>query len=424
MADKKNFPKDFLWGASTAAHQVEGGNRNQWTVWELAHAGRLAAKARKEYGHLQIWPDIKKAAEDPLNYVSGNGVDHYNRFEEDFDILNRLNLNAFRFGIEWSRLEPEEGRWDEREFQHYKDYIKGLKMRGIKPILNIWHWTQPFWFEERGGFSRSRNLKYWHRLIKKISSEFADEIDYILTINEPNVYSLASYLAGEWPPQKRNPFLAMNTMRNLIRAHKYAYTTLKREHPSLMVGAAPNFITVKVRHPIDPVARLVSKFMEYAWNWWFVDRIKKHMDFTSFNFYTTIYASGPTITHPVMPRQNMGAHNDLGWYMEPGAIIHPIIKAWKRYKKPIIVTENGVADMHDRYRRWWIDETIQAMSQARELGVEVIGYLHWSLLDNFEWDKGWWPKFGLVTVDRENGMKRTVRESAKWFAEFIASQER
>ncbi len=138
--NKKNiFPKNFFWGASTASHQVEGGSENQWSVWELAHAKELADGAEKRLGHLPNWEEIKKRATDPNNYVSGKGIDHWGRYKEDFDIAKKLSLNAFRFGIEWSRLEPEEGKWDESALEHYRDYIKQLKKRGLEPFMNIWH---------------------------------------------------------------------------------------------------------------------------------------------------------------------------------------------------------------------------------------------------------------------------------------------
>ncbi len=134
---ERKFPAGFLWGASTSAHQVEGGNHNQWSVWELANASRLAKTAHERYGHFQNWEKIKKQAENPENYVSGRAVDHYNHYKTDFDILKKLNLNSFRFGVEWSRLEPKEGEWDQEAVAHYHDYIAELKSRGIEPGFKL-----------------------------------------------------------------------------------------------------------------------------------------------------------------------------------------------------------------------------------------------------------------------------------------------
>ena len=153
--------------------------------------------------------------------------------------------------------------------------------------------------------------------------------------------------------------------------------------------------------------------MRYFWNWWFLKRIRKYQDFVGFNYYFADYYKGFKVSNPQFPL------NDLGWYMEPEGLYPSLLRAWAHFKKPIIITENGVADMHDQYRQWWIEETIIAMERAISEGIEIKGYFHWSLLDNFEWSFGWWPKFGLVEVDREHGMKRTIRPSAKWFAERI-----
>src|SRR6185437_4357520 len=133
----KEFPKDFLWGASISAYQAEGDNHNQWTEWEHKHAANLAATAEERLKTLKHWSEIKDDASKQSNYLNGRGVDHYNRYQKDFDLLKKLNLNAFRFGIEWSRIEPKEGEWDQDAIEHYRTYIKELKERGIEPMMNI-----------------------------------------------------------------------------------------------------------------------------------------------------------------------------------------------------------------------------------------------------------------------------------------------
>nr|MBA3758652.1 glycoside hydrolase family 1 protein [Candidatus Saccharibacteria bacterium] len=217
---KYKFPKHFVWGASTASHQVEGGTLNQWSIWELSHAQELARTAEQRVGHTPEWEHIKKQATDPNNYVSGKGVDHYNRYREDFDIVKSLHLSAFRFGIEWSRLEPVEGVWDEKAVAHYLSYIKELKKRNIEPFLNIWHWTMPTWFTDKGGFTKRSNLAYFDRFVQKIADEYGHEITYVITLNEPNVYSTFSYTTGEWPPQEKNMLNFFKVYWNLTRAHK------------------------------------------------------------------------------------------------------------------------------------------------------------------------------------------------------------
>ncbi len=416
------FPKDFMWGASTAAHQVEGGNHNQWTEWERANAERLASEAENTVKTLGArlqwnpeWRKIKADAEDPANYISGNAVDHFHRYKEDFDLLKSLNLNAFRFSVEWSRIEPEEGQWDQEAIEHYRTYIKELKKKGIEPMLNMWHWTVPIWFEQRGGFKKMANLRYFERFVQKIGEEYAKELNYVITLNEPNVYASFSYALGQWPPQEKNLLVMGRVYFNLVFAHRRAYRILKKSNPRLMVGIANQLGNIQAKNPHNILDELSTKIMRYLWNWWFMFRIRRYQDFVGINYYFTDYYDGLfRKKNPSVPL------SDVGWYMEPEGLYPLLLRAWKHFKKPIIVTENGVADAGDEYRRWWIEESIVAMERAISEGVQVKGYFHWSLLDNFEWSMGWWPKFGLVAVDREHGMKRTIRESAKWFADFIA----
>lgn len=415
---KKIFPKSFFWGASTASHQVEGGTINQWTEWELSHASALAKSAKVRLaGVVNDWDAIKDKAQDPNNYVSGKGVDHYRRYKEDFDIAKKIELNSFRFGIEWSRIEPNEGEWDVSEIEHYHEYIKELRSRKLEPFMNLWHWTMPTWFTEKGGFEKNSNLKYWRRFIQKLADEYGEEITHVITLNEPNVYSTFGYITGEWVPEKKQPFKFILVYYNLVLAHRQAYKILKNKNSNIQIGIAAQLANVQAKRPHNVFDEIVTSWMRYAWNWWFLNRIKNQQDFIGFNYYFTDYYYGLKRVNPKAPL------NDLGWYMEPEGLYPLLIRVWAHYKKPIIITENGLADSADEHRQWWIEETIVAMERAISEGVDVRGYFHWSLLDNFEWKFGWWPKFGLVHVDRENGMKRTIRPSGLWFAKKIRAMQ-
>ncbi len=418
---KREFPPNFFWGASTSAHQVEGGNHNQWTVWELGNAKEQARSAHQRLSWLPGWRDIKETAENPESYVSGAGVEHYKRYKEDFKLIKELNLNSFRFSIEWSRIEPKEGEWDEKEIEHYRDYIVELRKLKIEPFLNIWHGTLPVWFYEKGGFKHRANLKYWERFIQKVGEEFCEDVTYVLTINEPNVYTTFCYLAGDasgkWPPQEKSVVSAVKVYVNLISAHKRAYRILKRQRPSLMVGMAHHLANIQAKRPHNFWDGIATQFMRFAWNWWFLNRTKKQQDFIGFNYYFSDYYRGYKIDNPKVPL------NDMGWYMEPEGLYPLLLRAWAHYRKPIVVTENGLADASDQYRGWWLDETIVAMERALSEGVDLRGYFHWSLLDNFEWGYGWWPKFGLIEVDREHAMKRTIRPSGHKYAKVVKEIE-
>lgn len=405
------FPKNFFWGASTASHQVEGGTVNQWSVWELAHAKERAQTAHQRLGDLPNWESIKAQAEDPDNYVSGRGVEHYKRYQEDFDILKQLNLNAFRFGIEWSRLEPEEGKWDEQAIEHYRTYISELRRRHIEPFLNLWHWTMPTWFTERGGLAKRDNRKYMLRFMEKVADELLDDVTYVMTLNEPNVYATFGYVTAVWPPQERSLWKFAKTYWNLVAIHRQAYRLLKAKKPSLQIGIAAQLANIQAKRPHNLFDEFSTKLMRFGWNWWFLRRIRHQQDFVGVNYYFSDYYTG------MFKRQNPRVPlNDRGWYMEPEGLYPLLMRAWAHFKKPIIVTESGLADQDDRYRQWWLEETMVAMEKAISEGVQIHGYLYWSLLDNFEWDEGWWPKFGLVAVDRVHGMKRTIRPSALWWA--------
>lgn len=425
ITENNVFPKDFLWGASTASHQVEGNTYNQWTVWELQNARRLANTAHQRLNWIPDWEKFRPDAETPENYLSGTGVQHYELFKHDFDILQKLNMNSFRFGIEWSRIETEEGVWNAEALAHYTEYIEELLKRGIVPVLNIWHWTMPVWFSEKGGFEKRKNIVYFERFVRKICDELPiKKLKYVITLNEPNVYASFGYATGEWPPNKKSWLAFFKTYYNLSLAHKKAYRILKQCRSSLQIGVAAQLANIQPKRPHNWLDVLATKWMRYFWNWWFLNRIKRYQDYVGFNYYfTDYYTFGDykgTKKHDLFHSQNPNfPKSDLGWYMEPEGIYPLIVRVYEHYKKPIIITENGLADVEDKQRKWWIEETIIAMERALSEDIPLKGYFHWSLLDNFEWAYGWWPKFGLVAVDRTT-MKRTVRPSAKYFAEKLA----
>ena len=410
--NKRSFPEGFLWGASTAAHQVEGGTRNQWSAWEKANAQRLAKTAPERLSWLPNWETIAKDASDPDNYISGRGIDHYQRYTDDFRLLKQLNMNAFRFSVEWSRIEPEEGKWDEREIEHYRRYIAELRSQGIEPVMTLWHWTMPVWFADKGGFEKRRNVRCFARFVAKVADELGDGVRYVAPLNEPSAYASQSYAAGFWPPARRHLPLGLCVYYNLTRAHKQAYAAWKTRHPDARIGIAMALADIRpFRHNL--IERLVARASSYVANWWFLNRIRRQLDYIGVNYYFTAYATWRFRQHnPPSPL------SDLGWYMEPSGIGRVLAETWRRYSKPLIIAENGLADAEDRQRQWWLEQTLSAMKKALAAGVDLRGYLHWSLVDNFEWAFGWWPKFGLVAVDRTT-QKRTIRPSAAWFAKQI-----
>ncbi|HEV2413032.1 MAG TPA: family 1 glycosylhydrolase [Candidatus Saccharimonadales bacterium] len=405
------FPKRFFWGAATSGHQVEGKNRDQWTIWELENAPTLAQQARYGLNTLPDWDEIEEQATNPRNYISGKGVDHYNRYEEDFDILAKLNMNAFRFSIEWSRIEPREGEWDPLAVEHYRLYIHALKRRNIEPFVTLWHWTMPEWFVQKGGFEKRANVKYFVRFATKILDELGEEFRYVTTINEPEVYSALGYSTGEWPPQKESKLLTLKVYLNLGYAHRKVYKAAKTINRKFIVGLSTN-IAHNYAGDNAIVSKITARLVKWSTSRFFLNRVHRHLDFIGLNYYFSNRYYGYRVHNP---NERI---SDLGWDMQPQDVEHVLVDLWYRYRKPIIITESGVADRKDQYRKWWIAETVGAMHRAMKQGVNLDGYIHWSLLDNFEWAYGFWPRFGLVAVDYKTG-ERTVRQSAILYGRLI-----
>lgn len=413
MAKKSEtqFSKEFLWGASTAAHQVEGGLNNQWTSWERDQAPTLAAQAPYIFGTLDQWETIKLQATNPDNYISGRGVDHFNQYETDFALLKELHMNAFRFGIEWARIEPEQGAWDAAAIDHYRTYLRRLKELEITPVVTLFHFTLPEWFAAKGGFEKRRNIKYFVYYVERLLMELGQDIEWIVTINEPTIYASESYLHGHWPPNKTSKCNFVKVLHNLIVAHKKIYK-LTRQKQKWQVSMAHNLSYV---YPGDDawLSRAGARLVNYWTNWYTVDRVRRQSDFLAVNYYFANRFFGYRVHN-----SELNPVNDLGWDMQPDKLQHLLKDVAARYRLPIMITENGLADASDAHRKWWLMETIRAMNEALQHGVPLVGYLHWSLLDNFEWDKGYWPKFGLIEVNRET-MQRTVRPSARWFGAVV-----
>jgi len=406
-----SYPKKFLWGASVSAHQVEGGQKNQWSQWEDDQAKTLAAQAPYQWGDIENWNDIKAQATQSSNYLSGRAVDHYNQFELDFDIIKKLNMNAFRFSIEWSKLEPEEGTWSAEAVAYYKAYIDALRQRGIEPIVTLFHFTLPIWFAEAGGFTKRKNVEYFVRYAERIVEELGASVKYIITINEPEVYANESYRAGNWPPNRTSKRDFYNIMLNLARAHNKTADALHEKNRRFKVSIAANICHTYAGDDAL-LSRKTASVMQYEQSDYFLKKVIKKCDFLGVNYYFSNRVYGYRVHNP---EKNV---SDLGWDMTPADIQFVLERTFEKYKLPIIVTENGLASSDDERRKWWLSETLLAMQKAMDNGVRLDGYLHWSLLDNFEWDKGYWPQFGLVAVDRST-MKRRVKPSAIWYSKII-----
>lgn len=374
----KKFPEGFLWGAATSSFQVEGGiENNDWA--EAARRGMV--------------PPV------------GIAADHYHRYEEDFDIAKSLNHNAHRFSVEWARIEPEEGKFDEKEIEHYQKVVSALKDRGLEPFVTLWHFSMPLWFSMSGNFRRKDGPAIFARYAAKIATVLP-EVKFFITINEPEVWlgEVGKYV-GAVPPLWRNPFATFALYQGLVAAHREAYKAMKRASPNAQVGVAkPNFSVAGT----DPFGSIVATLVRLFWNRFFLNMIQRHQDFIGIQYYQRLF---------LWNRPNIQT-SDIGWQIIPEGIYDPLMEA-ARYGIPIYITENGIADTKDQYRESFIRKSLEAVHRAIEDGAPVKGYLHWSLLDNYEFKRAYSMQFGLVHIDREHDLARVVRESAKAYATII-----
>ncbi len=389
--EKFTFPVDFVWGTATSAHQVEGNNTNSdWWEWEEKRSLN------------QEFPREK----------SGIACDSYNRYEEDFDICKELNNNAVRFSVEWARLEPTQGTFNQAEFNHYREVLLAAKARGLKTFVTLHHFTNPLWFSKKGGWANSECISLFANYAKKVAEELGDHIDFFLTINEPQVYMFQSYFRGIWPPQKKNPFVSLFVQRNMIHSHNRAATAIKKVNPQYQVGLVKNIVWYET----DPYtkAKIWDKIAVKMLNWLgrdsFLWPIRKHLDLIGLNYYFTNRITNLRRTNPD------DYVSDLNWWINPKGLEH-ILVYLKRYHVPVYITENGLADAKDQYRQRFIVDHLIACAMAMKRGAHLKGYFYWSLLDNFEWHEGFWPRFGLVEIDREHDLKRTLRDSGYMYGE-------
>lgn len=418
------LPKDFYFGASTSSHQVEGNNNNDWSEWEKLHCQELAYKAgpTKNYGNgkysLPDWAKIAPEATNPTNYLSGSAVDHYHHWQEDIDLASSLGMNALRYSIEWSRVQPNSTTFDNTVIDHYRQVSEYCLEKGIKPFITLHHFTNPKWIAKNGGWETPETVLSFNRFVAKIADSLVsgEGINY-LVFNEPNVYAGLGWILGQWPPNKHNPVAYAKVKKNLIEAHKNSYDILKSKDDSSLVSSAVNYIHFdQSENTTNPLNQALSWVGKKQFNEWFNVKTLDQQDFISLNHYMHCVVNGGFYKNATdEPR------SDLGWYLNPNSLLE-VLKEVKKYNKPIIISENGLADSQDRYRAWFIANSLRSISNARKEGIDVRGYLHWSLLDNFEWAQGYWPKFGLIEVDRQT-MERHPRPSA-YFYQLLIEQSK
>ena len=395
------FPHGFLWGTATSSYQVEGGNvRADWHAFEQ-QGGKIADGT-----------------------TCGRGVDHWRLWKRDFEMLQKgLHNNAYRLSVEWSRLETAPGVWDEEAFSHYRDMLCDLKARGVTVMLTLHHFTNPAWLAQRRGWETGYAMRRFCIFTEKVVETLGAYVDLWITINEPMVYVLEGYVIAEWPPQKKSKMLAVRVLWNMARAPRGAYRVIHRSSTrhgrKAMVGMASNvssFHSYYKHRLLDQISvALIDRFTNHLF--YMLTGMKTH-DFLGLNYYFHLRLK--SVWHYVRSFMFGTANeqfpvdfesSDIGWELFPHGIFDVCVDL-KVYKKPIYITENGLATENDDKRLRSLIGYLVQLHHAIQAGADVRGYFHWSLLDNFEWAKGYAPKFGLVGVDRRT-MERTPRASAE-----------
>ena len=385
-----DFPDGFIWGAATAAHQVEGNNvHSDW--WRAETLGTV-------------------------KFPSGAACEQYTRYEADFDLARELGHNAHRLSIEWARIEPEPGVFDEAEIAHYVDVLKALKERGLTSFVTLHHFTNPVWFAERGGWTAHGAPELFERYVRRIVEPLAPYVDYWLTFNEPTTVPLEGYLMGEWPPHKRAALLsARRFIDTQAAAHILAYRAIHELVPGATVGYTVMFLNWRPLNPRSVWQRFLARRLERFSNYRFGDAVGEATDLIGLQYYVTLRLG----LLPRLPGSIEGIpRSDMGWDIDAEGLYDVTLATWKRYGKPIYITENGVADAWDTRRESFIVTHLTELRRAMDAGADVRGYLYWSFLDNFEWAHGYAPRFGLVEVDYET-QERTPRGSALAYRKII-----
>jgi beta-glucosidase len=407
------FPADFLWGTATSAHQVEGNNlNNDWWAWE-EEVGHIAGAGR-----------------------SGLAGNWWAAAEVDFDHAAEMGTNALRLSVEWSRIEPEPSVFDDDALGRYREMLQALRARGIEPLVTLHHFTNPLWLVAKGDFGSDLVVDYFRRYTAKVVAAIGDLVPRWITFHEPIVYLLYRYVyrcfpqpaAGGWPA-------AMRALRHVLACHAAAYRTIKAARPQAQVGVAKNYLQVKA--PED------GNWLDRRWAGWLsglandlwltamatgrlrwpagpahVDHLAGAFDFVGLDYDTLWRASFP-------PRAGRLVETSAAATAAPGdgfpfelypAGLFTAVKQVLPYGKPIYITAHGLPDAADRRRPGAILSHLRELWRAISFNFPVMGYYHRTLVDSFEWEQGWDPRFGLIALDLET-QARTWRPSAFLYQE-------
>ena len=418
MTQRLDFPTGFWWGTASSGHQVEGNNyRNHW--WAFEQNPKVDWSAGR----------------------SGRACNWWENAEQDFDRMQALHLNVHRLSLEWSRIEPAPGQFDHAALDRYRAMLAGLQMRGIRPVVALHHFTQPQWFAHGGGWLNPEAIDRFQRYTQVVVQTLGDLCDCWLTMNEPIVDVVQSWVRGLWPPQQRNPILAWQVLRRLLFAHAAAYHTIHAHQPTAQVSYTHAFHAFRGRpswHPLHNwIAAARAYLIDHLWahatltgrilppfgSGWYDAKLADTLDFIGVNYYgqSLVQLSpdprllfGGDYHPPGADYSDSGAHGPYSHYSPHGLYAHCL--ALRASGKPIFITENGLPDRDDDQRPRWILGHLAAIHRAIGAGCDIRGYFHWTFVDNFEWNEGWGLRFGLVELDPQTQV-RIPRPSAHLYGE-------
>lgn len=417
MKDILRFPEGFRWGAATAAHQNEGSNcANNWYLWE-EQPGRIYDG--QKCNTATNWWDLAVAA-------------------GDFDRAAEMGLNALRISVEWSRIEPEPGEFDPAALAKYCEMVRLLRERGIEPMVTLHHFTDPIWLGEMGGWENPLIGDYFSRFTGRVVDALGDQVNLWCTINEPIVYAFYGFHQGLFPPGGTSMPRALKVLRSMLLAHGRAYRTIHRIQNGAQVGLAHHMRYFLPADPASPLDRRLVAFFDQVANRSTLDAVTygrlgpligagqivpqliDSSDYIGLNYYSTTHIKfdkaawklffaeqyhDPDLAACEMTSSGLPfcEVNPPGMYMA--------LKKLQEYGKPVYITENGVPDREDKQRPYILTTYLPEVWRAIRDGVDVRGYYHWTLVDNFEWAEGWNLRFGLIELDPATG-ERTPRASA------------
>lgn len=433
--ENAGFPKDFLWGASSAAPQIEGGwqaDGRTPSIWDMAPAKKI------------------KNGEN-----CRTACDHYHRWREDVALMQQMGLRAYRFSVSWSRVMPEEGTVNPAGIKFYSDLVDALLAAGIEPLVTVYHWDMPVWVYQKGGWLSKSIIPLFREYTRVVVEALSDRVKWWIPMNEPGCFIMNAYLQGVHAPFRRDYLALSRLTRNCMLAHGEAVKTVRKyAKQPVKVGMAfstgayvpdeetPEEIE-KARHLsmesgcglmgnrwwMDPIlaGKPVRAYGIYASSRRDMEQIHQPLDFVGLNIYTPYnyadWGAGKQVPAPGTPK------NSLGWVIDERCMYWNVRFVYERYHLPILITENGMSDydspsldgaVHDPKRVDFLIRYLRQLKRAMDEGIPVLGYQHWSIMDNFEWAEGYDPRFGLVYVDFQSG-ERIPKDSAKVYKKIIES---